>query len=66
MPADHFISQKVHIIRHEPEGLKKKLAAIRERWARIYAEIDQLEAQLDAQERTGQKGGDSYMLQTMR
>ncbi len=40
------------------EGLKKKLAALRERRARIDAEIEQLEAQLDAQERAGQKGAE--------
>ena len=40
----------------DSEGLKKKLAALRERRARIDAEIKQLEAQLDAQERAGQKG----------
>ena len=59
------------------EGLRKKLAALRERRARIDAEIEQLEAQLDAQERTGQKGaevlevepargGGSYVLQKVR
>ena len=59
------------------EGLKKKPAALRERRARIDAEIEQLEAQLDAQERAGQKGGEvlevepasgggSYVLQKVR
>ena len=59
------------------EGLKKRLAVLRERWARIDAEIEQLEAQLDAQERAGQKGGEvlevepargggSYVLQKVR
>jgi hypothetical protein len=59
------------------EGLKKKLTALRERRARIDAEIEQLEAQLDAQERTEKKGGEvlevepargsgSYVLQRVR
>ena len=59
------------------EGLKRRLAALRERRARIDAEIEQLEAQLDAQERAGQKGGEvlevesargggSYVLQKVR
>ena len=39
------------------EGLKKSGCA-RERRARIDAEIEQLEAQLDAQERAGQKGAE--------
>lgn len=40
------------------EVLKRRLAALRERRARIDAEIEQLDAQLDAQERAGQKGGE--------
>lgn len=59
------------------EGLKERLAALRERRARIDAEIEQLEAQLDAQERAGRKGaevlevepargGGSYVLQKVR
>ena len=59
------------------EGLRKRLAALREQRARIDEEIEQLEAQLDAQERTGQKGGEvlevepargggSYVLQKVR
>jgi len=60
-----------------PEGLKKKLSSLRERRARIDAEIEELEAQLDAQERAGQngaevlevesaRGGGSYVLQKVR
>ena len=59
------------------EGLEKRLAALREHRARIDAEMEQLEAQLDAQERAGQKGaevlevepargGGSYVLQKVR
>ena len=59
------------------EGLEKRLAALRERRARIDAEIGQLEAQLDAPERSAQKGGGvlevepargggSYVLQKVR
>jgi len=59
------------------EGLKKKLASLRERRARIDADIEQLEVQLDAQERAEKrgaevlevepaKGGVSYVLQKVR
>ena len=59
------------------ESLKKKLASFRERRARIDAEIEQLEAQLDAQERAVKKGtevleveparsGGSYVLQKVK
>lgn len=41
-----------------PVGLKKKLDALRERRARIDAEIEQLEAQLDVQERAEKKGAE--------
>lgn len=40
------------------EGLKRRQAAFRERRARIDAEIEQLESQLDAQERAEKKGGE--------
>ena len=61
----------------DSRGLRKRLAALRERRARIDAEIEQLEARLDAQERAGQKGaevlevepargGGSYVLQKVR
>ena len=45
------------------QSIKKKLASLRERRVRIDAEIKQLEAQLDAQERAGQG---SYVLQKVR
>ena len=48
------------------EGLKKRLEALRERRARIDAEIEQLEAQLDAQERAGQKGGEVLEVEPAR
>lgn len=37
-------------------ALKKKLASLRKRRAWIDARIEQIEAQLDAQEQSGQKG----------
>jgi len=60
-----------------PSHPRRRLAALRERRARIDAEIEQLEAQLDEQERAGQKGaevlevesargGGSYVLQKVR
>jgi hypothetical protein len=71
VPAVTLIFPKVH-----RRGLKKKLAALRERRASIDAEIEQLEAQLDVQERAEQKGGEvlevepascgSYVLQKVR
>ena len=39
------------------EGLKRRLEALREQRARIDPAIEQLEAQLDAQERAEQRGG---------
>ena len=43
------------------EGLRRWLAALREHRARIDDEIEQLEAQLDAQERAGQKGAEVHV-----
>jgi hypothetical protein len=40
------------------KGLKRRLEALRERLAWIDAEIEKLEAQLDAQERGEKKGGE--------
>jgi hypothetical protein len=59
------------------EGLKRRLEALRERRAKIDAEIEQLEAQLEAQERAEKKGsevlevepargGGSYVLQKVK
>ena len=48
------------------EGLRKRLAALRERRARIDAEIGQLEAQLDAQERAEKKGAEILEVEPAR
>jgi hypothetical protein len=72
-----LIFQKVHIRQHDSEGLKKRLEALREQRAGIDRAIEQLEAQIVAQERTEKKGtevlevepargGGSYMLQRVK
>jgi hypothetical protein len=76
-PAFSFHPANLGNLTLELRGPQKRLEALRERRARIDAEIEQLEAQLDAQERAGQKGaevlevepargGGSYVLQKVR
>ena len=48
------------------EGLRRWLAALREHRARIDDEIEQLEAQLDAQGRAGQKGAEVLEVEPAR
>ncbi len=72
-----FISSKVHIRQHELSGPQKEAGISPGAADRIDAEIEQLEARIDAQERAGQKGGEvlevepargggSYVLQKVR
>jgi hypothetical protein len=51
-----LIFQKVHIRRMNSEGLKRRLEALREQRSGIDAEIEQLEAQIEAQEQAGKRG----------